>query len=72
MADTIPTTKLFVDMTDDELREAYRAWRTVAWNWSQMACPRRRDPRPANGMGRAMRNVEMIERIANRKGVRLS
>lgn len=71
MADTT-TTPYFKGMTDDELRAAYQAWRGVLFGWSQLAAPRRRDGgRSARGTGRALRNVELIERLAKGRGIRL-
>lgn len=63
---------MFKDMTDEALREAYRAERTSLYNWSQMAAPRRRDGgRSADGTGRALRNCQIIEGIARQRGIRL-
>lgn len=62
----------FIDMTDDELRESYRAWRGQLAEWQNYAAPRARDGgRSARGTGRCLRNVEMIEAIARRRGVKL-
>lgn len=66
------TGKRYIDMTEDELREAYVAWRKTLYGWAQMAAPRRRDGgRSANGTGRALREVEFIENVARKRGVRL-
>lgn len=63
---------LFKDMSDDELRQAYAAWRGVLASWSELAAPRARDRgRSAAGTGRALRNVELIERVARQRGVPL-
>jgi len=66
---------LFKDMTDDELRAAYRAERNAAYNVGNLACsvtPRSRGGRiVARQWGRALRNAEMIERIADKRGIRL-
>ncbi len=62
----------FIDMTNTELRAAYSAERANLYNWSNLAQPRRQDGgKSANGTGRALRNVEIIEAIARRRGVRL-
>ena len=62
----------FIDMTDADLRTAYTAERANLYNWSNLAQPRRQDGgKSANGTGRALRNVEMIEAIARRRGVQL-
>lgn len=63
---------MFRDMTDDELRAAYRLWYDQMRSWSAVAQPRARDRgRSAGGMGRCLRNVEIIEAVARRRGVRL-
>lgn len=66
---------LFKDMAPEELREAYRHWRTLSYNASNQACataPRSRNGRAvAASWGRALRNVEMIERIADKRGIAL-
>jgi hypothetical protein len=62
----------FLDMNDEELRTAYIAWRNQMFSWTQLAAPRRADRgRSADGTGRCLRNVEIIEAIARRRGVRL-
>ena len=62
----------FVDMTDDELRVAYVAWRNQLHSWTELAAPRRRDGgRSADGTGRCLRNVEIIEAVAKRRGISL-
>jgi len=66
---------LFKDMTPEDLREAYKAERTVLHSISQMSNHLR--PKGSNGKAQArhfaaaMRNVEMIERIADKKGISL-
>lgn len=66
---------LYKDLNDDELRAAYRAERNAAYNAGHLACSV--NPRSGGGRivarqwGRALRNVELIERIANRRGIRL-
>lgn len=54
-------------MTPNGLRTEYRAQRQLMVTWSQMAG----SPKAANGMGRALRAVELIERIADMRGVDL-
>lgn len=67
------TTPRFTDCSDEELREAYRHWRTAAWNWSQMAGGGSRvtGKKIAIGVGRCLRNVEIIEAIARKRRIRL-
>jgi hypothetical protein len=61
-----------MDMPAADLRDAYRQWRSSLYNWSQMAAPRRRDGgRSARGTGRALREVEFIENVARKRGIRL-
>lgn len=63
---------MYMTMTPEELREAYLAWRATAYGWSSVAAPRARDRgRSANGMGRAMRELEFIENVARKRGLRL-
>lgn len=66
---------LYKDMTPEDLRSAYATERTIAYNSSQMAqsvSPRNQGRRKvARSWGRAMRNVEMIEAIARKRGIRL-
>lgn len=65
-------TTRFIDMTDADLRTAYAAERTNLYNWSRIAQPRRQDGgKSASGTGRALRNVEIIEAVARRRGVAL-
>jgi ribonuclease PH len=62
----------YMDMDPDQLREAYTAWRSTLYGWTQVAQPRRNDRgRSANGTGRALAQVELIENIARKRGVRL-
>lgn len=69
MADT----PYFKAMTDPELVAAYHAERVNLYRWSQLAAPRRRDGgRSADGTGRALRNVELIERLARDRGLSLA
>lgn len=66
------TSTLFKDMSDDDLRAAYWAWRGQLAEWQSYAAPRARDGgRSARGTGRCLRNVEMIEAIARRRGLSL-
>jgi hypothetical protein len=63
---------MFKTMTDEELRTAYVAWRKALSGWSAVAAPRKRDGgRSANGTGRALRNVEIIEAVAKGRGIKL-
>ena len=54
---------MFRDMDDTELRKAYRDWRSLMYNASQ--------GRMAASMGRCLRNVEIIEAVATRRGIAL-
>lgn len=64
------TTPYFKDMSDEDLRSAYRAERENLYRWSQLAGPGKGHP-AARGTGRALRNVEIIEALARRRGIRL-
>ena len=57
-------TMMFKDMTDSELRAAYADWRALMLNASE--------GRMARSMGRCLRNVEIIEAIADRRGIALT
>lgn len=67
-------TPFFKNLDNDQLKAAYREWRTTAYNWSQMstgamfARPRQSI---AAGFGRALRNVEIIEAIARQRRLNL-
>lgn len=73
--DMTPTQPLFKEMTDSELRSAYRVERDNLYNVSNFAnhvSPKSRGGRMiARQWGRALRNVEIIEAIARKRGVRL-
>lgn len=66
-------TPLFKSLSDEALRIEYRGWRALAFNNASMASGGRvwRD-RCANQMGRIMRNVEIIEAIARKRGISLA
>lgn len=53
----------YMDMTPEQLREAYTGWRASLYNATEM--------RYARGTGRALREVEFIENVARKRGVRL-
>ncbi len=55
---------LYKDMTDEALRDAYWANRQLLANAV--------NGRMARSAGRTLRNVELIERIADRRGLSLS
>jgi hypothetical protein len=65
----------FKEMTDDELRSAYRDYRNAAYRaatFSQNVSPKSRGGKiVARQWGSNMRAVELIERIADQRGVRL-
>lgn len=62
----------YMDMTPEQLREAYIAERKALSGWSSLAQPRRQDGgRSARGTGRALRNVEFIENVARKRGIKL-
>ena len=63
MTNTATAAKLFKDMTDAELREAHSNWYSLMRSAS--------NGRMARSMGRCLRNVEIIEAIARKRGVRL-
>jgi hypothetical protein len=70
---TLPTTPLFRDLDADALRDQYRQWRTLAHRSADIATRPGGAGRTANArqMGRIMRNVQLIERIADSKGINL-
>ena len=73
----LPTyTVRYMDMTADELRDAYWAWRKASYQWSQLACstsPRSAaGRRVASGWGRCVRAVELIENVARKRNVSLA
>lgn len=70
---TLPATPMFRDLDADALREQYRQWRTLAHRSSEIATLPGGAGRTRNArqMGRIMNNVQLIERIADRKGINL-
>lgn len=62
---------MFKDMNDEDLRTAYQAWRCQMVQWDDMAKASRFGKGSARGFGRALRNVEIIEAIARRRGISL-
>lgn len=65
---------LYKEMSDTELREAYYGERTALFNWSEIGSGARNPHtrrKAAAGTGRALRNVEIIEAIARKRGIRL-
>ncbi len=72
----LPTfTTRYMDMTADELRTAYAAWRNASYTWSQMACmaagKSSHGRRIAGGWGRCIRECEFIENVARKRNIRL-
>lgn len=66
------TTERYIDMTPERLREVYTTYRQSLHRWTQLATPRRRDGgRSADGTGRCLREVEFIENVARKRGIRL-
>jgi hypothetical protein len=65
----------FKEMTDEELRDAYRANRTAAYNTGNLACsvaPKSRSGRiVARQWGEALRACQIIEGLARKRGIRL-
>ena len=62
----------YMDMTPEELRESYTTWRAALYGWSRLAAPKARDGgKSARGTGRALREVEFIENVARKRGVKL-
>ena len=62
----------YMSATPEELQEAYTGWRRALSGWAGMAAPRRRDGgRSARGTGRALREVELIENVARKRGIQL-
>jgi hypothetical protein len=65
----------FKEMSDDELRAAYRDYRNAAYNAGNLACsvaPKSRSGRiVARQWGDALRATELIERLADKRGIRL-
>lgn len=66
-------TPMFKDLSDEALRTEYRGWRELAYNNANMAAGGGRNWRNkcANQMGRIMKNVEIIEAIARKRGILL-
>lgn len=73
MTTTNRRTPLFKELSDEALREEYRGYRTLAYNNANMAAGCRTATRTklASQMGRLMRNIEIIEAIARKRGIRL-
>jgi hypothetical protein len=73
MNSTTFKTPLFKSLSDDALREEYAGWRNLAYNNGRMAQQGPGTARKcAASMGRIMRNVELIENIARRRGISLA
>lgn len=66
------TTPFFKDLSDEALRTEYRGWRELAYNNANMAASGAVNRKKcAMGMGRIMKNVEIIEVIARKRGISL-
>jgi hypothetical protein len=66
------TTPLFKDLSDEALRTEYRGWRELAYNNANIAASGAVNRKKcAASMGRIMRNVEIIEAIARKRGIPL-
>lgn len=61
-------TPFFKEMSDEALRTEYAGWRNLAYNNANIAACGSRS-RAAGQMGRIMRNVEIIEAIARKRGI---
>jgi len=67
------TTMHYMTATPEDLRAAYREFRTVLYNASRLAQHGRRTARKAApSAGRASREIELIERVADKRGISLS
>ena len=64
-------TPLFKSLSDDALRTEYRGYRELAYNNAAMASAGLPRGRLAFQMSRLMRNIEIIEAIANQRKIRL-
>lgn len=66
------TTPLFKSLSDEALRAEYASYRALAYNNAGMASSGAVNARKcASQMGRLMRNIELIEAIANQRCIRL-
>jgi hypothetical protein len=65
----------FKDMADDELRDAYKGYRTASYNAGNLACsvsPRSNGGRiVARQWGQAIKACEIIEGLARKRGISL-
>lgn len=65
-------TPLFKSLSDDALRAEYRGWRELAYSNAAIAASGAANgQKSARSMGQIMRNVEMIEAIARKRGIQL-
>lgn len=66
-------TPFYKELSDDSLRAEYRGLRELAYNNAQMAASGAVNRnRAASQMGRLMRNIEIIEALARRRGISLA
>jgi hypothetical protein len=73
MTNQAQPTPFFKDLSDDALRTEYRGWRELAYNNANMAAGGRAwRNKCAAQMGRIMKNVEIIEAIARKRGISLA
>lgn len=64
---TTPKTPLFKDLSDEDLLNEYRGYRALAYNNAAIASS---GPSScANQMGRIMKNIQIIEAIARKRGL---
>ncbi len=67
------TTPLFKDLSNEALRTEYKGWRDLMFNNANMAASGAVNRnKAAFQMGKIMRNVEIIEAIARKRGIRLA
>lgn len=65
-------TPFFKELSDEALRTEYHGYRELAYNNANAASSGGVNKRKAaNQMGRLMRNIQIIEAIAKKRGIRL-
>lgn len=69
---TSTKTPFFKELSDDSLRREYKGYRELAYNNANMAASGAVNKnKAASQMGRLMRNIEIIEAIARKRGISL-
>lgn len=66
---------MYRNMTDDDLRDAYWALRTALANSGNLACStttRRGRQAAARGVGRNLRDLDLVVAIARKRGISLT